>query len=84
VSVAEINNALREAAGGALKGILSVTDEPLVSVDFNGSTFSSVADLGNTMVMGDKMAKVFSWYDNEMGFSHRMIDVARYLADKGF
>jgi glyceraldehyde 3-phosphate dehydrogenase len=80
LDVEMINSALREAAAGALKGVLGVTDEPLVSVDFNGSKFSSVADLSNTMVTGDKMAKVFSWYDNEMGFSHRMIDVTRHIA----
>lgn len=79
-----VNAALREAANGALKGVLAVTDEPLVSVDFNGSKFSSTVDLSNTMVTGDKIAKVFSWYDNEMGFSHRMIDTTRYIASQGF
>lgn len=78
-----INGALTEAAQGSLKGVLGVTDEPLVSTDFNGSQFSSVVDLSNTMVMGDKFAKVFSWYDNEMGFSYRMIDVTRYIAEQG-
>jgi glyceraldehyde 3-phosphate dehydrogenase len=78
-----INAALKEASNGALKGVLSVTNEPLVSVDFNGCKFSSVVDLSNTMVTGDKMAKVFSWYDNEMGFSYRMIDMTRYMAEKG-
>ena len=60
-----------------------MTDEPLVSVDFNGNEHSSIADLTSTMVMGDKMAKVFSWYDNEMGFSARMIDVTQYMASAG-
>jgi len=78
-----INSALREAANGELKGVLGVTDEPLVSTDFNGCQLSSVADLSNTMVMGEKFAKVFSWYDNEMGFSYRMIDVTRYIAEQG-
>ena len=83
VSVDAINEALTKAAQTTLKGVLAVENEPLVSVDFNGSTYSSVADLTNTMVMGPNMAKVFSWYDNEMGFSHRMIDVVRYMAEKG-
>jgi glyceraldehyde 3-phosphate dehydrogenase len=78
-----INAALREAANGELKGVLGVTDEPLVSTDFNGCQLSSVADLSNTMVMGEKFAKVFSWYDNEMGFSYRMIDVTRFIAEQG-
>lgn len=83
VSVETINAALKMAAETSLKGVLGTESAPLVSVDFNGSEFSSVADLTNTMVMGSNMAKVFSWYDNETGFSHRMIDVARYMAEKG-
>jgi len=83
LDVEAINGAFKEAAAGPMKGILACTEEPLVSVDFNGCTFSSVADLTNTMVMGDKMAKVFSWYDNETGFSNRMIDVTRYIAEQG-
>lgn len=83
VSVDAINEALSKAAETNLKGVLAVERDPLVSVDFNGNPLSSIADLTNTMVMGPNMAKVFSWYDNEMGFSHRMIDVARYIADKG-
>ncbi len=84
LDVEAINGALREEARGALKGVLGVTDEPVVSVDFNGSLYSSVADLSNTMVMGDRLAKVFSWYDNEMGFSQRMIDVTKYMAEQVF
>src|SRR5262249_17867023 len=81
LDVDSINNAFREAAAsGPLKGILGVSDEPLVSVDFNGDERSSIADLSNTMVIENKMAKVFSWYDNEMGFSARMIDVTKYIA----
>lgn len=79
-----INNALTKASEGSLKGILGVETEPLVSVDYNGNTLSSIVDLTNTMVMGDKFAKVFSWYDNEMGFSYRMIDVAKYIGAQGF
>jgi len=74
----EVNAALIEASKGALKGILAVTDEPLVSCDFNGSSASSTVDLSCTMANGN-MLKVLSWYDNEMGFSYRMIDVAKLL-----
>ncbi len=83
VSVAAINQALTQAAEGSLKGILAVEAKPLVSVDFNGNTHSSIVDLATTMVVGPRMAKVMSWYDNETGFSHRMIDMALYMAEKG-
>jgi len=69
----EINHAFVEAASGKLKGILSVNHEPLVSIDFNHNTHSSVFDLTQTRVIG-KLVKVFSWYDNEWGFSNRMLD----------
>ncbi|MBC86752.1 MAG: type I glyceraldehyde-3-phosphate dehydrogenase [Bdellovibrionaceae bacterium] len=83
VSVDSINTALRKAAEGSLKGVLAVEDEPLVSVDYMGNPNSSIVDIPNTMVMGDRMAKVFSWYDNEAGFSHRMIDLAKFMNEKG-
>lgn len=83
VSVDAINEAFKTAAGGALKGVLAVESEPLVSVDYNGNKFSSTVDLASTMVMGSNMAKVFSWYDNEMGFSARMIDMVQTMAEKG-
>ncbi|MGE0527862.1 MAG: type I glyceraldehyde-3-phosphate dehydrogenase [Bdellovibrionales bacterium] len=83
VNVDSINEVFKKAADGALKGILAVESDPLVSVDFNGSTYSSTVDLTATMVMGTNLAKVFSWYDNEMGFSYRMIDVAKHMARKG-
>ncbi len=84
VSVEAINMALIKASqGGPLKGILATEEAPLVSSDFNGNSNSSIVDLPSTMVMGGKMAKVFSWYDNEMGFSHRMVDLANYMAEKG-
>lgn len=83
MTIDSVNEALRKASESSLKGILAVETDPLVSVDFNGSTYSSVADLTNTMVMGSNMAKVFSWYDNETGFSHRMIDTVKYMAEKG-
>lgn len=83
LSVDAVNSALSDAAQGALKGILAVEPKPLVSVDFNGNPHSSIVDLGCTMVSGKNMAKVFSWYDNETGFSNRMIDLAADMAEKG-
>jgi len=72
-SVEEVNGILKEAAEGALKGILAFTTEPLVSVDFNHSALSSTVDAGLTKVEGS-LVKVASWYDNEWGFSNRMLD----------
>lgn len=84
VTVDAINEAFKKAAAGPFKGILAVESAPVVSVDFNGDQHSSTVDLGNTMVMGPNLAKVFAWYDNEMGFSRRMVDVAQLIAQKGF
>ncbi|MGZ3771327.1 MAG: type I glyceraldehyde-3-phosphate dehydrogenase [Bdellovibrio sp.] len=78
-----VNEALIAASKGALKGILAVEANELVSVDFNGSTYSSIVDLASTMVVGPRMVKVLSWYDNETGFSNRMVDVALHMASKG-
>lgn len=78
-----INDALRTAAKGNLKGVLAVEEKELVSVDFNGNKHSSVVDAKTTMVIGPRMAKVLSWYDNETGFSHRMIDLIKYMGQKG-
>jgi len=75
----EINSAMKEAAEGYLKGILDYCDKPLVSIDFNGSSVSSTLDALSTMVVGD-MVKVLSWYDNEFGYAHRMIDLTVYMA----
>ena len=66
-----------------MKGILAVEKNELVSVDFNGSPYSSIVDLASTMVVGPRMVKVLSWYDNETGFSNRMVDVALHMAKKG-
>lgn len=79
VTIEEINKALVTASQGSLKGVLAVTDEELVSCDFNGSAASSTVDLKSTMVLGKRMVKVLAWYDNEMGFSNRMTDVMRLL-----
>ncbi|MBL7176233.1 MAG: type I glyceraldehyde-3-phosphate dehydrogenase [Desulfobacteraceae bacterium] len=78
-TVDEINNAMKDAAEGYLKDILAYCEKPLVSIDFNGSTFSSILDAPSTMVVED-MVKVLSWYDNEFGYSNRMIDLALYMA----
>jgi glyceraldehyde 3-phosphate dehydrogenase len=78
-TVDEINSAMKDAAEGYLKDILAYCEKPLVSIDFNGSTFSSILDAPSTMVVED-MVKVLSWYDNEFGYSNRMIDLALYIA----
>lgn len=83
VSVESINNALKKAAEGSLKGVLAYEEQELVSVDFNGNKHSSIVDAQSTMVINPKMGKVISWYDNETGFSHRMIDLVKYMASKG-
>ncbi|CAG7650289.1 type I glyceraldehyde-3-phosphate dehydrogenase [Paenibacillus allorhizosphaerae] len=83
VTVDEINAALREAANGPLKGILNYTEEPLVSSDFNGDPASSTIDALSTMVVGDNMVKVVSWYDNEWGYSNRVVNLAAFIAKKG-
>ncbi len=82
VDIDAINAAMRSAADGKLKGILVYSDEPLVSSDFNGSTASSIYDAPLTKVMGKRLAKVFSWYDNEWGYSNRLADIAAYVADR--
>ncbi len=82
MTVDSVNNALREAAKGSFKGVLAVEEQELVSVDFNGNPFSSTVDAKTTMVIGGKLAKVLSWYDNEYGFSSRMVDMALYMDSK--
>jgi glyceraldehyde 3-phosphate dehydrogenase (phosphorylating) len=79
VTAESINAAFKTAATGALKGVLQYSDEPTVSIDYNGNPHSSIFDATNTFVIGDTFAKVFAWYDNEWGFSNRMVDVAKYL-----
>ncbi|SEH70701.1 type I glyceraldehyde-3-phosphate dehydrogenase [Paracoccus alkenifer] len=75
-SVDEINNAIRAAADGPLKGILGYTDEPLVSIDFNHDPHSSVFHMDQTKVMEGRLVRILTWYDNEWGFSNRMSDTA--------
>ncbi len=79
-TVAEVNAAFKQAAQGALKGILEVSDEPLVSVDYIGSLYSSVVDSLSTNVIDRTLVHVSSWYDNEMGYSARCFDLLAYLA----
>jgi len=78
-TAAEVNEAMEAASKSALKGILAFSNEPLVSIDFNGAAVSSTVDGLSTMVIGD-MLKILSWYDNEFGYSNRMIDLAVYMA----
>jgi glyceraldehyde 3-phosphate dehydrogenase len=79
----EVNQALVAAAQeGPLQGILAVCAEPLVSIDFNGSTYSATVDLELTYVLGGNLVKVMAWYDNEMGFSQRMLDLAAYIGQR--
>jgi glyceraldehyde 3-phosphate dehydrogenase len=78
----ELNAAFREAAAGPLKGILGVSDEPLVSTDFRGDARSSIIDAASTMVIGGTMVKVIAWYDNEWGYSCRVADLIRYVAER--
>ncbi len=74
-----INNAFKKASKKQLKGILEITDEKLVSVDFNHNSSSAIVDSTLTSVVSDKMGKISAWYDNEWGFSNRMCDLAKYL-----
>jgi glyceraldehyde 3-phosphate dehydrogenase len=78
-SVDEVHQAFGAAQEGYLKGVLRVAFEPLVSTDYNGSPYSAVVDAELTKVMGGNLVKVMAWYDNEMGFSHRMLDLAAYM-----
>ncbi len=76
-----VNEAFRKAAAGPLKGILTVSDEPLVSCDFNGDRHSATVDAALTTSLGD-ITKVLAWYDNEMGYSQRLFDLAKFVAEK--
>ena len=82
VTLAELNQAFRDAAAGPLKGILGASDEPLVSSDFRGDTRSSIVDLPSNMVLGGNFIKVIAWYDNEWGYSCRVADLVQFVAGK--
>jgi glyceraldehyde 3-phosphate dehydrogenase len=81
VTVTDVNAALKEASEKSLAGILGYSDLPLVSADYNGSPLSSIVDGMTTYTVGD-MVKVLSWYDNETGYSNRMVDLAAMIASQ--
>lgn len=83
VTVKDVNNALREASEGSMKGILGYSELPLVSIDYQGDDRSSIVDALSTFVIDGTMVKVLSWYDNEWGFSNRVVDLVHYIAKKG-
>ncbi|ACI20083.1 type I glyceraldehyde-3-phosphate dehydrogenase [Dictyoglomus thermophilum] len=82
VTVEEVNEAFKKAAEGRMKGILGVTEEELVSMDFKGTTYSTVVDLPSTIVIGNNLVKVFAWYDNEWGYACRLADLTAYVAER--
>ena len=79
VTKEEVNNVFTKASEGDLKGIIAISSEPLVSYDYNGNPYSATVDLPLTMCQGNQV-KVIAWYDNETGYSHRMIDLAKYIS----
>jgi glyceraldehyde 3-phosphate dehydrogenase len=79
----EVNSKLEAAAEGYLKGILGFSNLPLVSIDYKGNPISSIVDGLSTMMLGDNMVKVLAWYDNEIGYSNRVIDLVSLIAAKG-
>jgi glyceraldehyde 3-phosphate dehydrogenase len=79
----QVNQSLKQAADGTMKGILSFCEEPLVSSDFRGNTSSSIVDASSTMVIGGNIVKVLAWYDNEWGYCCRLADLAAFIAEKG-
>jgi glyceraldehyde 3-phosphate dehydrogenase len=81
-STEEVNDAFRAAATGGLQGVLAVSDEPLVSIDYTGNSASSIVDSLSTAVMDGRLVKVLSWYDNEWGYSSRVVDLARYVGER--
>lgn len=80
VTIDEVNDAFYDASKGALKGVLDITEEPLVSVDFNTNEHSAIIDGLSTMVIGANKVKVLAWYDNEWGYSCRVVDLTKYVA----
>ncbi|MCQ6281837.1 glyceraldehyde-3-phosphate dehydrogenase [Bacillus sp. EB600] len=82
VTVEDINNAFRFAAMGSLEGILEYTIEPLVSIDFNSNSHSAIIDGLSTMVIGERKVKVLAWYDNEWGYSNRVVELVRFVAEE--
>jgi glyceraldehyde 3-phosphate dehydrogenase len=83
-TVEEINSAFKAASDGQLKGIMEYCDEPLVSVDFKGNPASAIFDPENTMIIDGSLAKVLAWYDNEWGYTCRLVDLVAFIINKGF
>jgi len=83
VTVEQVNKAFKAAAEGKLKGIIEYCEEPLVSVDFKGNPASAIVDAENTMVIDGTMVKVLAWYDNEWGYSNRLVDLINYIVRRG-
>ncbi|RQD74937.1 MAG: type I glyceraldehyde-3-phosphate dehydrogenase, partial [Candidatus Syntrophonatronum acetioxidans] len=83
VTAQEVNQAFQEAADGYLKGILDVSDEPLVSADYVGNPYSSIVDSLSTMVTQENMVKVLAWYDNEWAYCCRTLELAAYISGQG-
>jgi len=81
-TIDEVNAAFRAAAAGPMNGILGASDEPLVSVDYTGDPRSSIVDLKSTNVVGGRLVKVMAWYDNEWGYSQRVVDLVRYVGER--
>jgi glyceraldehyde 3-phosphate dehydrogenase len=82
VTIDDVNNALKEAAEGRMKGILAYSEEPLVSTDYIGNSNSSIVDSSLTMVIDKKLVKVIAWYDNEWGYSCRVVDLVKFISSK--
>ncbi|HKK92133.1 MAG TPA: erythrose-4-phosphate dehydrogenase, partial [Longimicrobiales bacterium] len=82
VTVEAVNEAFEAAADGDMKGILGISHEPLVSIDYTGDPRSSIVDALSTATIGTRMVKVVSWYDNEMGYSARVVDLAGFIAER--
>jgi glyceraldehyde 3-phosphate dehydrogenase len=82
VDESTVNAALKRASEGALKGVMGYCEAPLVSVDYNGNPLSAIVDASSTKVIGNNMVKIIAWYDNETGFSHRVVDLINLIASK--
>jgi glyceraldehyde 3-phosphate dehydrogenase len=83
VTAEALNAAYKAAAEGPLKGVLEYSDAPTVSIDYNGNPHSAILDSTNTLVMDGTLVKVMAWYDNEWGFSNRMVDLAKFISSHG-
>jgi glyceraldehyde 3-phosphate dehydrogenase len=78
-SIDAVNKAMRDASQGAMKGIIEYTEDPIVSVDVIGNAHSAIFDAKSTMAIGDRFFKILAWYDNEYGYSARMVDMLRLI-----